>query len=136
VAEKAAMARVAEFRKTHADYDEVMRGEVNTHPQVLQYMTGSDYIADVAYYLQKNPDFVEKLNKLNPLKAIAEIGKLELTFEKPVPKVETAPKAGAPPPITPLSGNSSGIVQTDPAKMTFRELRAYEAKREASKRRH
>ncbi|MFZ1011218.1 MAG: hypothetical protein WAN65_30545 [Candidatus Sulfotelmatobacter sp.] len=138
IAEEAAKAHVAESRKVHADYDEVINNaDVKTHSQVLQYMTGSEHIAEIAYYLAKNPDYVERLNKLNPLKAIAEIGKLELTFEKPKPVPETpVPKvSGAPAPIVPLQTNSSGIVQTDPAKMGFKELRAYEAQRAAAKRR-
>jgi hypothetical protein len=133
-AEAAAKARVAEFAKGHPDYAEVMSGaDVQTHSAVLQYMAGSEHIAEIAYYLAKNPDYVERINKQNPLKAIAEIGKLELTFEKPKPepKAETppppAPKAsGAPAPITPLNAGPAAIVQVDPAKMSFRELRAYE----------
>jgi hypothetical protein len=55
-----------------------------------------------------------------------------------VPPV-VAPKApergGAPPPITPISSQGSGTVVTDPAKMGFKELRAYERQKEAAKRR-
>jgi hypothetical protein len=140
-AEEAAKAHVAEARKVHDDYDEVIQAsDVKTHQRVLDYMTGSKWIAETAYYLAKNPDFVERINKLNPLAAIAEIGKLELTFEKPKPaEVETPAPAlkvpGAPAPIVPLQTNASGIVQTDPAKMDFKQLRKYEAERAAAKRR-
>lgn len=133
-AEEVAKARVAESRKLHADYDEVMANvDVKTHSSVLQYMTASEHIGEIAYYLAKNPDYVERINKLNPLKAIAEIGKLELTFEKPKPEVKEPPapppKAGAPAPIQPLNTSGAGIVQTDPSKMSFRELREYERQR-------
>jgi hypothetical protein len=140
-AEAAAKARVAESRTKHADYDETMEGaDVKTHQAVLQYMTGSENIGEIAYYLAKNPDYVERINKLNPLKAIAEIGKLELTFEKPKaePSKETAaaPKVGVPPPIQPLSSAGTGIIQTDPAKMDFKELREYERRRKSERTRH
>jgi hypothetical protein len=140
-AEEAAKAHVAEARKVHEDFDEVIQAsDVKTHQRVLDYMTGSKWIAETAYYLAKNPEFVERINKLNPLAAIAEIGKLELTFEKPKPAEETppapAPKvSGAPAPIVPLQTNASGIVQTDPAKMDFKQLRKYEAERALAKRR-
>jgi DNA repair exonuclease SbcCD ATPase subunit len=140
-AEELAKAKVAEARKVHSDYDEVIQAsDVKTHQQVLNYMTGSEWIAEIAYYLAKNPEYVERINKLNPLKAIAEIGKLELTFEKPKAEIptEVVPAIAAkvaPAPIVPLQTNSSGIVQTDPAKMDFKQLRKYEAERAAAKRR-
>jgi hypothetical protein len=111
--------------------------DVKTHNQVLQYLTTSEQIGEVSYYLATNPEFVQRINQLHPLKAIAEIGKLELTFEKPAPTpvvVEpVVPKAaGAPAPITPLSSQTSVNTNTDPAKMSYKELRAYER----SRRRH
>lgn len=140
-AEELAKGKVAEARKAHEDYDEVINSaDVKTHAQVLNYMSGSEWIAEIAYYLAKNPDYVERINKLNPLKAIAEIGKLELTFEKPkaatpLSEAPPLPKAGAPAPIVPLQTNSSGIVQTDPSKMDFKQLRAYEHERAKARRR-
>lgn len=141
-AEALAKAKVAEARKVHEDYDEVINAsDVKTHQTVLNYMTGSEWIAEIAYYLAKNPDYVERINKLHPLKAIAEIGKLELTFEKPKQETPVEPAlalpkvSGAPAPIVPLQTNASGVVQTDPAKMDFKQLRKYEAERAAAKRR-
>jgi hypothetical protein len=132
-AEEVAKSHVAESRKLHADYDDVMsRADVKTHPQVLQYMTASDHIGEIAYYLAKNPEYVERINKMNPLKAIAEIGKLEQTFEKPKGEVVTPPPTPtrvAPTPITPLASTGAGAVQTDPSKMDFKQLREYERQR-------
>jgi hypothetical protein len=138
-AEQAARERVAAATKKYPDFKEVLEeSNVHTHNAVLQYMTGADHIGDIAYYLAKHPEFVEKINKLNPLKAIAEIGKLELTFEpkakessvKDEPAAVTATKAaGAPAPIKPLNASGSVNTNTDPAKMSFQELRAYERAR-------
>lgn len=133
-AEEAAKARVAETIKKHPDYQSVLeKADVKTHNAVLQYLTTSEHIGEVSYYLAQHPEFVSRINQLNPLKAIAEIGKLELAFEKPVatPDVlQPTPKAsGAPAPITPLSSSLSVNTNTDPSKMTFQELRAYERSR-------
>jgi hypothetical protein len=50
-----------------------------------------------------------------------------------VPK--TPERGGAPPPITPISSQGSGTVVTDPSKMDFKQLRAYERDKQRSKRR-
>lgn len=133
---------------------------------VLNYITMSEYGADITYHLASHPDQAERIAKLPPIKAIAEIGKLELSFEKPAavtpPPAEPAPKpvqvptpapapavaapapipapkaaerGGAPPPITPISTQGSGTVITDPSKMSFTQLRAYERQRAVEKKR-
>jgi hypothetical protein len=138
-AEQAARERVAAAVKKYPDFKEVLeQADVHTHNAVLQYLSGADHIGDIAYHLAKHPEFVEKINKLNPLRAIAEIGKLELTFEpkakessaKDEPQALTGAKvAGAPAPIKPLNASGSVNTNTDPAKMSFQELRAYERSR-------
>jgi hypothetical protein len=142
VAEKLAKERVAAAIKLHPDFEEVMKAaDVKTHNAVLQYLTSSEHIGEVSYYLATHPEYVTRINALNPLKAIAEIGRLELTFEKPAPKVEipteipAAPKviSGAPAPITPLPTGGSVDTNTDPAKMDFKQLRAFRRAQERAK---
>jgi hypothetical protein len=137
-AEALAKERIAQTVKKHPDFNEVMAAtDLQTHNAVLQYLSASEFIGEVSYYLAKNPDFVERINKLNPLKAIAEIGKLEATFEKvpagekttDAPETAKAIAAGAPPPIKSLNADAPVNTNTDPAKMSFRELRAYEKAR-------
>ncbi len=136
-AETQARERVAETSKKYPDFAEVMQAcDLQTHNAVLQYLSASEHIGEVSYYLAKHPDFVERINKLNPLKAIAEIGKLELTFEKPPAKADEKSDAtpavktsGAPAPIKPLSSATTVNTNTDPAKMSYKELRAYERSR-------
>jgi hypothetical protein len=133
-AEALARARVAETEKKHPDFREVVdAADVRTHTDVITYLSASEHIGEVSYYLAKNPEYLARINALHPLKAIAEIGKLEATFEKAVPpktesKTEVATSA-APPPIKTLSTSSSVNVNVDPSKMTYRELRAYERQR-------
>jgi len=99
---------------------------------VLEYITESDNGPEIAVYLAEHPETAERISKLRPIKAIAEIGKLKLTEDKPEAKAPTPPvleRGGAPPPITPVSGAAAGTVNTDPSKMSFKELREYERAR-------
>ena len=158
-------ARLDKAQSKYPDFLEVVGAtDVLVQNAVLQYITESEYGADITYHLASHPDFTDKIRKLSPTRALAEVGKLELTFEKPatvtpplaapapapaapvvapapvaaVPLV-AAPKApergGAPPPITPISTNGSGTVVTDPSKMDFKQLRNYERERQRAKRR-
>lgn len=125
------------------DYDdaikELMSKDLKTHPQVIGYISSSDQIGELNYYLAKHPEFVARLNTLNPLKAIAAVRDIELTFEKPTPKPEPvaeAPKAvsGAPAPITPIPTGGTVNTNTDPARMSFQELRAFRKAQERARR--
>ena len=130
-----ATARIAQSMKLHPDYQKVLESTpLKTHERVLEYMSASEWIGEVSYYMATHPEFVERINQLHPLKAIAEVGKLELTFEKPAESVKTEaapPRAvsGAPAPIVPLEMSGNEGVVTDPSKMNFKQLRAYEKER-------
>jgi hypothetical protein len=133
---KAFEARLEKAREKYPDFKEVVgKADVNVPPYIQQYMVESDFGGDLGYYFAKNPDVFESLTKLSPIKAIAAIGKLETQWEKKVEtKVETPviQKAGAPAPIKPLASGSTPIT-LDPAKMDFKQLRAYEAERRRNK---
>ncbi|MFZ0844611.1 MAG: hypothetical protein WAM62_02385, partial [Pseudolabrys sp.] len=56
-AEALARTRMAEAEKKYPDFREVMAAStVRTHNAVLEYLTASDHIGEVSYYLEKNPD--------------------------------------------------------------------------------
>ena len=98
---------------------------------VLEYITESEDGPEVVMHLLENPETADRISKLRPIKAIAEIGKIVKGFTKPEAKAVEPPqpivdRGGAPPPITPISGAGTGTVNTDPAKMSFRELREFE----------
>jgi hypothetical protein len=137
---KLAESRIAKTIEKHPDYKEVLAAsDVKTHQAVLDYLSASESIGEVSYYMAMHPEFVERINKLHPLKAIAEVGKLELTFEKPAESVKTeaVPSravSGAPAPIVPLEMSGTEGVVTDPAKMNFKQLRSYERQKETAKR--
>lgn len=131
--------RLAQAVKDIPDYQAVIDGSdaiARTH--ILNYLVESEVGPKLQYHLAKNPDVLDRLNSLSPIKAIAELGKLETKLEaKPEPKVETAKLnsvSQAPAPITPIEGKSTPV-HKDPATMTLQELRVYEREREAAKRR-
>lgn len=133
-AEAAARARIAEATKKYPDFAEVLAAsDIKTHNAVLDYLGRSKHFGEATYYLAKNPDFVGRINQMHPLEAIAEIGRLESTFEKPTQPVAAAAASkatpGAPAPIVPLNAQGAVNINTDPAKMNFKELRAYERAR-------
>jgi hypothetical protein len=142
-AEQLAKSRVDAAKTRHPDWDKVVtETSVRVHDQVAAYMTNSEYIGEFAYHLAKNPDFAERLNKLHPLEAIAELGELRTRWRTgaPATAAETVTPARtvtsvAPAPITPLNGSSQGGVQTDPSKMTPAQLREYDRERALAKRR-
>lgn len=143
-AEAAAQAfqkRLADTAKEIPDFQEVIDGsDAIARHHILNYLIESDIGPKLQYHLAKNPDVLDRLNQLSPIKAIAELGKLETKLEKVEPKSDTAklnsaaPVSQAPAPITPIDGKSTPV-HKDPATMNIKELREYERQRAAEKRR-
>lgn len=140
-------ANADKARKAHPDFDKVMASVANTDadrvPQfVLNYIFESESGAEIAYHLAKNPEESKRIATLKPILGLAELGKLADKLSQPAAATGAAngatpparERGGAPPPITPLSGSGSGSVNTDPSKMSFKELRAFE--RERARRKH
>ena len=130
--------RVAATAKDIPDYLEVVGAadwEVPHHIQA--YIVDSENGARLGYHLAKNRDEFDRIAKLSPIRAFAELGKLEDKLTAKVPAKEPAPAAQvsrAPAPITPLEGKSTTVAK-DPSQMTFAELRAHRlAERAAGKR--
>lgn len=146
-------ARIEKATEKYKDYDEVVsKTPVMLQNEALTYIRQSDYGPDLAYYLAdpKNRAVADRIAAMHPIRAIAELGKLETSFEKPAVQAEpaktngaappqatsqTVERQGAPAPITPLSASGGATVNTDPAKMSFKELRAYERARALEKKR-
>jgi hypothetical protein len=147
-AEKQVKERIDAVRKAHPDFDDVLASikgsAADQVPQfVLNYLFESDNGGELHYYLMKHPEESIRISKLTPIRGIAEMGKLEDKIgAKPSSATPStngstpkeAPRGGAPAPITPLSGEGqSGGINTDPAKMSYKELRAYERARVRNK---
>ena len=129
------MERQAKLKGTDAD---------NVPRFVLDFIEESAHGVEIAYLLAKNPEVRDKISKLTPRMGTAELGALQAGLVKP-PSVTASPAAksvtpvvngGAPAPITPLDGEGDGgHINTDPSKMSYKELRAYHKAQEAEKRR-
>lgn len=148
-AESRHKARIEELSKAHPDYKDVFESvqgtEADRQPQhILNYLWESDKGEELRYYLAKNPVEAIRIATLKPILGLAELGKLEEKLSKPgntaaepsVPKAAAAPetpRGGAPAPITPLSGEGTTGVVTDPSQMNFKQLRAYERARNTKK---
>lgn len=106
-------AKEAEFRKEVPDYDDKV-GAVNeflryADPKSIQVQAFRDFVMDsdnpaaVLYNLGVNPDLMDDLAKMHPVKMIRELTKLEIQAAS-APKKE--PKATATPP-SPIKGNAN-----------------------------
>lgn len=141
-------ARIVKATEKNKDWEDVVKASpITLQNECLQYIAQSEYGTDLAYFLAKNQEVAEKIRAMHPIRAIAELGKIETSFEKPAAKVAekteatpplatsqtTVEQKGAPAPITPISTNGTGSINVDPAKMSFRELRAYERERNRRK---
>lgn len=121
-------------------------------PVISTYLEESEMVAELTYYLAKNPDVLVSLLKLSPHSQLVKIGKIESTlspFEskaasttqndpesskatpngqaKPAPSADTdtslsKPRGKAAPVITPLEGTGSAGIQKDPKDMNIREV--------------
>lgn len=127
-------------------------GETVLSPAIGTYLEESEMVAELTYYLAKNPDVLVSLLKLSPHSQLVKIGKIESTlspFEskaastaqndpesskttpngqaKPAPSADTdtslsKPRGKAAPVITPLEGTGSAGIQKDPKDMNIREV--------------
>jgi hypothetical protein len=131
--------RVAAAMKSIPDYEEIVSAaDVDVPAHVAQYIVESEMGPLLGYHLAKHGEDLDRIKSLSPIRAIAELGKLEASLEKTPEKVEktepaTPQVSRAPAPITPLEGKST-TVEKDPSKMSFKELREYERNRERQQR--
>ncbi len=141
VAQQQFAERVAAAAKEIPDYYEVVEAadwEVPHHMQA--YIVDSENGARLGYHLAKNRDEFDRIAKLSPIRAFAELGKLEdkLLGKKPDAQPDKGAPAPtqvsrAPAPIQPLEGKSTTVAK-DPSQMSFQELRAHrQAERAAGK---
>jgi hypothetical protein len=135
-------ARIAKVMKEVPDYAEVVEAsDADVPPHVAQHIVESDVGPLLGYHLAKHPEELDRIRKLSPIRAIAELGKLEVKLEKkadePAKAAATPPVevSKAPAPIQPLDSSASTVVHKDPAKMTFQELREWDRQQRAKQRR-
>lgn len=129
-------------KKAHKDFDAVMERikdtDLDKPPSfVVGFLGDSELSGELRYYLATHSDETKKIFAMTPIRGIKELGRIEDSLIKPSPAAKETPAAsgeiavqrGAPPPITPLNGDGTAGIQTDPAKMSFKQLREYERSR-------
>jgi hypothetical protein len=119
------------FMKATPDYEDVVGGtDLEIQDDAMQYLVESEVGPQLGYHLAKNPDEVSRLRKLSPSRRIAELGKLEMKFEKkpdpPNKQDQGASKeiSKAPAPIAPLEAKTTPVLK-DPSQMSVSELREF-----------
>lgn len=139
-AQDALNKRIAETVKDIPDYAEVINeSDLDLPPHMAVYIAESPLGPKIGYHLAKNSEDFDRIAKLSPIRAIAELGKLETKLEK---GTEAAPAkdapavastSRAPAPITPLDASAKAVVQKDPSKMSLQELREYDRQQRLAK---
>lgn len=96
-------SKVEKASSKYDDFDEVV-GDFKPASPWGWAMVEAENAVDIAHYLGKNPDEVERIKSLHPYAQFREIGRLSAKLEA----APAAPKqpSKAPPPITPVSGTA------------------------------
>ena len=128
--------QMAQARELVPDFQETMesvegREDIRIPEAVSAYLYNeSDKVPEVLYHLIKNPEALDSLWKMSPMRQVVEIGKIESTLksfgEKPKAETQDAPKASSngkqetatpskprPAAITPITQGSESQVSGD-----------------------
>lgn len=135
--------RIEATIKEIPDYLEVIGDcKLDAPPHMTVYMAESPLGPKIGYHFAKTDagraDF-DRIAKLSPIRAIAELGKLEDRLDKkPDVKADKADAGSvavsrAPAPINPLDSAAKTVVQKDPSKMNIQELREYDRQQRVAK---
>lgn len=115
-------SRLREFEKQTPDFQEVMQEFVEdygdrTVPEIVQVAMESTVGPQLAYYLAKNTDEVDRIAALSPHRRLLELGKLEDRLSapaaaKPATVAETKKVSKASAPIASIKGSSTVDTRT------------------------
>ena len=114
--------RLAQYKAEVPDFDEVMTdfvedyGDMNV-PEIVQVAMESNVGPQLAYYLAKNTEEVERIAKLPSHRRLVELGKLEDKLSQPKTQKSVAEPVkkvtSAPPPVKPVRGTGKVESSTD-----------------------
>ena len=118
--------KVTKAKAEVADWDEVLEAAADepTAPETVQFCLDSDVGPKIAYYLAKNPAEHERINKLSPLRRVAELGKMEERLKTPTAKKATS----APTKMTDVKGQGTPIAKRPGDATSYTEWKALQAK--------
>lgn len=100
--------RTAAVRKEHSDFDSVaFSADIPISAPMDQYILRSEHGARVLYHLGKNLEAARAIFQLDPIDAVRELVKIELSLQAP-PAAPVKPKpTAAPKPVTELGGRNT-----------------------------
>lgn len=134
--EKDYKERLAAFKETVEDADEVLNQDIPVDPAVQWAMKEEANGPEMAYYLGRHPEYAKKLYEMSPHSAVKEVGRLSDRLLKaasgsPAPgsgrREQPKPKPRVPAPVRPVntSATASTLTSRDAAqKGDFRAFRA------------
>lgn len=125
--EQAVMDMISDGMAKYADFDQVVRrpheqGGPKITAAMAEMLADSDWGADVAYALGKNPALSAEIAAMSPTAQARAIGRLEAQVSAPKPKKVTS----APDPVNPVTARAPA--PRSPEKMTPDEYAAWRAK--------
>lgn len=116
--------RIENARKGIPDYDAVLsKATTEVAPHVGEVILTDEDGPLIAYHLAKHPDKLTRLNRMSPLEAAREIGRIAASLSSP-----KAPVTNAPPPVKPV-GSAARAAPPDLSKMSMEEYAAFRKKR-------
>ena len=123
--------------EAHDDFEdaknEFLDHDLSKVPQFMELLSDSDNPAELAYFLGKNPDELDKLGEMTPQQAARYMGRLEARLVnisvEPIKKAVTA----ASKPITPLGSAKSTTAVKKEEDMTMDEYAAWYKERKKSR---
>lgn len=112
------LAKVAKFKETAPDYDDVIEDFISTHgpiafgPGAIDSIIESEFGPQIAYEILKDKKEYDRINALSPLAAAREIGKIENKIElksesSSVIKKEEKKITKAAAPLAPVGGKGA-----------------------------
>lgn len=127
--------RVNQVKQELTDWDEVMaqaaEDPVHPHQDTVEFIIESEIGPKLGYYLAKNPDEHEKLNKMSAVKRVAELARLEDRLRNnSEPAVAPKKVTAAPVKLSETRGRSTPVT-LDPAAAARQGYAAWKAANEA-----
>lgn len=134
-------SRARAFAEKTKDFDDVLGGveDMIVSPTIEGVILTSENGPEIAYELAKNREVFERINRLPPIAAAREIGRIEarLAAQSSDTKQEIKKTTSAPKPIDPVGKSSSGSVKKDISDPTisqadYERLRRAQMKRQSA----
>ena len=120
-------------REQYSDYDDVTE-EFLAHPlsnikEFNDLLMDTDNPIELAYYLGKNPDQLDKISEMTPAQAARYIGRLEAQIEQKPKPLESKKTSNAPKPVAPVGSAKPTTAVKDPNDMSMAEYAEWRKKK-------